>query len=47
MPEQTLRTNLTWANLGYRAGTAFGPASNRTIGAVYDWFAGVYGRRTR
>ncbi len=45
MSEQTLRTRLTWANLGYRAGKAFGPASNTTISAAFDQFAAVYERR--
>ena len=47
MSEQTLRTKLTWANLGYRAGKAFGPASNATIRTVYDLFAAVYERQAR
>ena len=47
MSEQTLRTRLTWANLGYRAGKAFGPASHTTISTVFDRFAEVYQRDVR
>ena len=42
--EQTLRTRLTWANLGYRAGREFGSASDATIDAMFDRFAAIYGR---
>ena len=42
--EQTLRTRLTWANLGYRAGRQFGPASDATIDAMFDRFAAIYRR---
>ena len=42
MSEQTLRAKLTWANLGYRAGRHFGPASDAKIDAVFDRFAAIY-----
>ena len=28
---------LTWNNLGYRLGFAFGPTSDEMIGLQYDW----------
>ena len=42
MSEQTLRAKLTWANLGYRAGREYGPASDSRIDAAFDRFAGIY-----
>jgi hypothetical protein len=42
--EKTLLDRLTWANLGYRAGKAFGPASNAKIYTTFDRFAAIYKR---
>ena len=42
MSEETLRAKLTWANLGYRAGRHYGPASDTKIGAMFDRFAAIY-----
>ena len=42
MSEQTLRAKLTWANLGYRAGREYGPASDAKIDAAFDRFAAIY-----
>ena len=42
MSEQTLRAKLTWANLGYRAGLQFGPASDAKVDAVFDRLATIY-----
>jgi len=44
MSEKTLGAKLTWANLGYRAGRQFGPASDAKIDAMFDRFATVYRR---
>lgn len=42
--DKTLADRLTWANLGYRAGKAFGPASDAKIHATFDRFAAIYVR---
>lgn len=44
MKDETLRTKLTWNNLGYRAGKAFGPASDAKIHGTFDGFAAIYVR---
>ena len=36
MSQSTLDDRLTWNNLGYRLGMAFGPASAATIDAVFE-----------
>ena len=42
--EKKLAAELSWNNLGYRAGKAFGPASDAKIHGTYDGFAAIYVR---
>jgi hypothetical protein len=45
--EATLRDRLTWNNLGFRAGRAFGAASDARILSMFDKFATMYVRDRR
>ena len=42
LEERTLMNELSWANLGYRAGREFGPASDATMDAMFARFASIY-----
>jgi endonuclease/exonuclease/phosphatase family metal-dependent hydrolase len=42
--EKRLLAELSWQNLGYRAGKAFGPATDPKIYATFDRFAAIYVR---
>ena len=44
MAPETLARKLTWNNLGFRAGKAFGPKSDAVIDTRYDAFATIYRR---
>ena len=43
--DKKLLAELTWHNLGFRAGQAFGQATATTIDGVYDRFAALYVRQ--
>jgi endonuclease/exonuclease/phosphatase family metal-dependent hydrolase len=44
MTPKTLAAKLTWNNLGFRAGQAFGPKSDASIHAMFDRLGAIYVR---